>query len=82
MIRTQINLDEYLYLQLKAFARKQRISFSQTLRELVAKQLQKEKAIKNPLLGLAEVGKRFKMKGPRNLALNHDYHLYGKDRKI
>lgn len=74
-------MDERLYLELKTLARKQRVSLSGVLRELVAKQLQKEKTTRNPLLGLAEVGKRFKMKGPRDLAAKHDYYLYGKRTK-
>jgi len=71
-------LDEYLYLQLKQWALGKKMSLSAAIRELAARQLLQEKHVENPLLGLAKLGKKFKMKGPPDLAVNHDYYLYGR----
>ena len=78
MKRTQINLDEKTYYQLISFARKEKISLSGAIRTLVSKKLDKEQDIKNnPVLGLVELGKKFKGKMPKNLSSNIDYYLYG-----
>lgn len=77
MRRTQLNFDEATYFQVVDYARKQKLSVSSAVRRLVAKQLKREAPKENPLLGLAELGKKYKFKGPPDLGINHDYYLYG-----
>lgn len=79
MKRTQLNLDEKTYIKLVDYSRKKKVSLSGAARELLNKQMQTEQNIdKNPLLGLAELGRKLKVKAPRDLSINHNYYLYGK----
>lgn len=80
MKRTQLNLDEQTYYQLVSYARQENTSLSSAARKLISKQIQSERSTnvkKHPLLGLIEIGKRYKMKGPHDLSTNLDYYLYG-----
>lgn len=78
MKRTQLNFDEKTYYQLVSYAREKRTSLSGAVRELVSKQISKEKtSTMGDLLKLIELGKQFKFKGPHNLSTNTDYYLYG-----
>lgn len=78
MKRTQLNFDEKTYYQLVSYARKQKTSLSQAARQLISKQINKEyPSSSNALLGLVELGKKFKGKLPVDLGENHDFYLYG-----
>lgn len=78
MKRTQLNFDEKTYYQLVSYAQKKNTSISGAVRTLVSRQLNHEVSNKDhPLLGLVELGKKFKVKGPRDLSAKIDYYLYG-----
>lgn len=77
MKRTQLNLDERTYYQLVSYADKKKTSLSGAARELISKQIERERPSEgNALLGLAELGEKLKAKGPGDLSVNHDYYLY------
>lgn len=78
MKRTQLNLDERTYYQLVSYARSKRTSLSETVRELISKQIDKERtSTMGDLLKLVKLGKQFKFKGPHDLSTKIDYYLYG-----
>lgn len=78
MKRTQLNFDEKTYYQLVSYAREKQTSLSGAVRELVSKQINKAKtSTMGDLLELVELGKKSRMKLPRDLSENHDYYLYG-----
>lgn len=81
MIRTTISLEENLYKK----ARKQAIDQSSTFAEVVNEALNKyysEKKEAIDLTGtqslekLAGLGKKYNLKGPKDLAKNHDKYLW------
>lgn len=79
MKRTQLNLDEKTYYQLVSYAKNNKTSLSGAARKLISKQMETGKkgfSTMNVLLGLAELGKKAKIKGPHDLSINHDYYLY------
>ncbi len=81
MKRTQLNFDEKTYYQLVSYASREKTSLSKAVRILVNKQLDEENEMvdpaSHPLLGLIELGKKLKIKLPKDTSLNHDYYLYG-----
>ena len=78
MKRTQLNLDEKTYYQLVSYARQGNTSISEAARTLISKQMGKEMpSTVGTLLGLVELGKRAKIKGPHDLSNKIDYYLYG-----
>lgn len=78
MKRTQLNLDDKTYRLLTNYARLNDTSMSQAAREVLAQHLSHSLISKqNPLLGLAELGKKFQVKGPSNLSQKIDEYLYG-----
>lgn len=78
MKRTQLNLDDRTYYQLVSYARSKQTSLSETVRELVSKQINKERtSTMGDLLKLVKLGKQFKSKGPHDLSTKIDYYLYG-----
>lgn len=78
MKRTQLNLDEKTYYHLVSYARREKTSLSEAARKLISKQITQEYPnAKTALLGLAELGKKLKIKMPKDASVNHDYYLYG-----
>lgn len=80
MKRTQLNFDEKTYYQLVSYARENKTSLSSAVRKIVNRELEKPTSkIKNPLLGLAKLGEKYKdqWKGPHDLSTKIDYYLYG-----
>lgn len=78
MKRTQLNLDEKTYYQLVSYAGREKTSLSSAARTLIGKQITQEmSSAKDALLGLIELGKKTKFKGPHDLSTKMDYYLYG-----
>src|SRR3989338_11690857 len=81
MIRTQVYLPEDLYQQLKLLAKQENTNFSQLIREgvneVVDKKRKKRHIGVDTLLALAQIGKNYQIKTPRDLASKIDYYLYG-----
>lgn len=77
MKRTQLNLDEKTYYQLVSYANREKTSLSGAARKLISKQIRDEAPRTNPLLELAKLGEKLKVRGPKDLSTNLDYYLYG-----
>ena len=90
LIRTQILLDSQTKAELLSLSQTTNQSISQLVRRFVSQQIKEEKKkIKRTkkmsgveaLLAMAKSAKKLGLKGPRDLAQNHDYHLYGAPKK-
>lgn len=74
MHRTQLYLPKDLYAQLEWEARRRSISVSEVVRQKLAKRGKKGA---ETLLKLVEIGKKYKIKAPKDLSSRLDYYLYG-----
>jgi predicted DNA-binding protein len=74
MIRTQILLPLELRRRIKLRAEKDQKPQGQIIRELIQKGLETEEQAStgDALLKLADLGKRLGVRGPKDLAANHD----------
>lgn len=76
MKRTQLNLDDKTYYQLVTYARDNKISLSGAARRIISHQKKKEiSSAGDALLGLIDLGKKLKIKLPKDASINHDYYL-------
>ncbi|OGE35419.1 MAG: hypothetical protein A3H82_00750 [Candidatus Levybacteria bacterium RIFCSPLOWO2_02_FULL_39_26] len=77
MIRTQIYLPKELYQNLNLTAKKESKTRAQVIREALIEGLRKKRGnAAEALLELASLGKKFKLKGPKDLSQNIDKYLY------
>lgn len=74
MHRTQLYLPKDLYAYLEWEARRKDISVSEVVRRKLTK---REKRGAGTLLKLAEIGKKYKIKAPKDLSARLDHYLYG-----
>lgn len=83
MIRAQIYLPTNQLRLLKRIAWEEEVSLSETIRKLINEKLTETKKANYKqntgswLLSLANKAKRLKIKGPKDLASNMDFYLYG-----
>ena len=83
MIRTTVRFDENLFKEARKKAIDERVAFADVVHEALSLYLGK---VKNPhrkkltgteFLGkLIEIGKRYHLKGPKDLAKNHDKYVW------
>ncbi|MBD3365820.1 hypothetical protein GF360_00555 [candidate division WWE3 bacterium] len=78
MNRVQVLLKPETITKVKKAAKKNKTSASGFIREVVEKELEKEKSKKDPIKILLNAAKNASKGGPRDLSTNDDY-LYGKD---
>ena len=79
MIRTQIYLPDQLYQEIGLVAEREKKPRAQVIRETLNEGLGRKKDIRNggtALLELAELGKKLRIKGPKDLSENIDKYLY------
>jgi hypothetical protein len=82
MIRTHIHLTQEQVDDIKLRARREKRTESDVARELLDRgrlitQGRRRESIGEALLRLAQLGKKFRMKGPTDLSTNHNDYLYG-----
>ena len=79
MVRTQIQLPEDLYRNLKRWSRNLGISLSEAVRRCISERLEREKATptrsQRIRAALAVCGKYADPDGPSRVAIDHDRHL-------
>lgn len=82
MVRTYLYLPETTYKQIRSLAKDQKTSRAQITRQAIEKGLEalnrKRSASIEVLFRLAELGKKLKAKGPRDLSKNMDKYLWDK----
>ncbi len=80
MIRTQVYLPKALYQQVDLVAKREKKAKAQVIRETLEEGLDKkqeaQETVGEALLRLAALGKKLKLRGPRDLSTNHDKYLY------
>lgn len=78
MIRTQVYLPKTLYQELSLVARREKKAKAQVIRESLERALKEAKTetVGEAFLKLAEVGKKLRLRGPKDLSTNHDKYLY------
>ena len=81
MIRTTVRLDENLFKDARKRAIDKRIAFTDIVNEALSIYLDKPRAAKKntgtEFLGkLIEIGKKYHLKGPKDLAKNHDKYIW------
>jgi hypothetical protein len=83
MLKTYLYIPDRLKEQINITARLQKKSKAEVMRQALEKGLQKFKDQGNAgvevLFKLAELGKRYKLKGPKNSSVKMDQYLWGKD---
>ena len=81
MQRTQVYFDPEILELLKEEAISKKITLARVIREKVAKNIRRRKSVKQKsaaevLLGLARLGEKLNVRGPKNLAKNIDKYVY------
>lgn len=81
MLRTYLYIPDNLEKQINQVVQAQKKSKAEVMRQAIEKGLQKLSSENNAgveaLFKLAELGKKYKVKGPKDLSVNHDYYLWG-----
>jgi len=81
MQRTQVYFEPEVLELLKEEARSKKITLARVIREKVAKNIRRRKSVKQKsaaevLLGLARLGEKLNVRGPKDLAKNIDKYVY------
>jgi hypothetical protein len=79
MVRAQFYLPNNLYEEIKRTARADSQSFAELARDLLSSELARRRSNK-PKLGISSLGKLGVRGGPKDLAINLDYYMYGSDK--
>lgn len=85
MLKTYLYLPEHLDEKISQTAQNQNKSKAEVIRQALTEGLgviEKQKVGgAEALLKIAELARKYKVKGPRDLSVNHDYYLWGLPRK-
>lgn len=85
MLKTYLYIPEELDHQIEQTAKREQKSKADVIRRAIKRGLPspKEKTRNDAevLLDLANLAKKLDIKGPRDLSVNHDYYLWGGDKK-
>lgn len=83
MLKTYLYIPEHLEEKITQAARRQKTSKAAVIRQALEKGLEEKKgyAGAEALLELVEFAKKHKVKGPRDLSVNHDYYVWGMPKK-
>lgn len=86
MLKTYLYIPDQLEKQIKQSARAQKKSKAEVMRTALKEGLNVLEKQKTGgaeiLLKLAEIAKKHKVKGPKDLSKNHDYYLWGGVKKL
>lgn len=80
MLRTYLYIPDYLDKQIKQVVEVQKNSKAEVMRQALQKGLETltpKLGGAEALLEIAEIGRKNKVKGPKDLSVNHDYYLWG-----
>lgn len=77
MIRTQVYLPKQLYQTIDLVAKRERKPKAQVIRDMLESGImEKQGNSGEALLDIARLGRKLKLKGPRDLSKNIDKYLY------
>lgn len=80
MLRTYLYIPEHLREKIESTAKNQNKSKAEVTRQAIQRGLEEVEPSRSGaevLLKLAELAKKHKVRGPRDLSINHDYYLWG-----
>lgn len=80
MLRTYLYIPDHLEKQINQAVQAQKKSKAEVLRQALEKGLERlvpKAGGAETLLKLAEIGRKYNIKGPKDLSINHDYYLWG-----
>ncbi len=80
MLRTYLYIPDSLEKQIERIVEIQKNSKAEVMRQALEKGLERlapKAGGAEVLLKLAELGKKNKVKGPKDLSINHDFYLWG-----
>lgn len=80
MLRTYLYIPDNLEKRIKETAQIQKNSKAEVMRQALQKGLEilaPKEGGAGALLKIAELGRKNKVKGPKDLSMNHDYYLWG-----
>lgn len=80
MLRTYLYIPDNLEKQINQAVQTQKKSKAEILRQALRQGLEilaPKVGGAETLLKLAEIGRKHKVKGPKDLSINHDYYLWG-----
>lgn len=80
MLRTYLYIPDDLDKRIREAAQIQKNSKAEVMRQALEKGLEKlvpKTGGAETLLKLAEIGRKYNVKGPKDLSINHDYYLWG-----
>jgi len=84
MLKTYLYIPDHLQIKINQTAKRQGKSKAEVMRQALQNGLEAVEAQKSgaeALLKIAEFAKKHKIKGPRDLSVNHDYYLWGGKKK-
>jgi len=85
MLKTYLYIPDELDKQIIKAAKSQKKSKAEVIRKALEKGFESMETQKpggaEVLLKLAEIAKKYNVKGPRDLSVNHDYYLWGGKKK-
>ncbi|MBI2616721.1 hypothetical protein HYW55_01145 [Candidatus Gottesmanbacteria bacterium] len=85
MLKTYLYIPDHLERKITVTAKHLRKSKAEVIRQALEEgfnAIEKQKSGgAEVLLQLAEIGKKYKLKGPRDASINHDYYLWGLPKK-
>ncbi|MBI2641918.1 hypothetical protein HYW87_05020 [Candidatus Roizmanbacteria bacterium] len=85
MLKTYLYIPEYIAKEVKNLAENERKSKAEILRSALEQGIsvlkRKRYGGAEALLKIVELGKKYKVKGPRDASINHDYYLWGLPKK-
>lgn len=80
MLKTYLYIPDYLDKKIKQVVDIQKDSKAEVMRQALQKGLEilaPKEGGAEALLKIAEIGRKYKVKGPKDLSINHDYYLWG-----
>ena len=79
MLKTYLYIPDEIAERINHAVRIQKKSKAEVIRQALKKGLEQETPSNSAesLLKLAEIGRKHKLKGPRDGSVNHDYYLWG-----
>jgi len=86
MLKTYLYIPDHLNDKIDRTAKVQKMTKAEVIRQALQEGLgviEKQKVGgAEALLEIAELAKKYKVKGPRDLSVNHDYYLWGLPKKV
>lgn len=85
MLKTYLYIPDYLDKRIRQVVEIRKDSKAEVMRQALEKGLEKlvpKAGGAEALLKIAELGRKNKVRGPKDLSINHDYYLWGGKKRL